>query len=824
VKHCIKSVWERQIVPVDTDEVCDICKNMVGQARDTLMSNETQEELKEVFDGSCDLIPIKVVSKECRTLAEEFVPELVETLASEMNPDTVCTVAGLCNSARIDKLLEKQNSVVGAGCNQCEAQTSLIQQRLTTMPDFQIEMKLLELCGYLGSYSDSCMYTVSTEIQNIATYLRTVSLSPLCQDEGTCVSTVDESATDDLQCEFCSKVVKHWIDVYASNSSLEEFKEILDGICDQVDKKHAEHCKHIVDDYYMPMFEFLRTLDPHMVCSFVGLCGNQDFMEVGRSVPITTLLAPKKVVPMVPLIKAEKSVYITEKPTCVLCEFVMQKLEYYLKDGQTEEQIKEYVEHICQEMPSTVRSKCKQFVDTYEPLLIQLLVSEMDPSMICKEINLCDKKSVYQAAVSKSSTCETCQFVMDEVFSVLSDKDDQDMVVNVLESICYRLPASIDQPCEQFVDKYTSMILDMISTSLTPAEVCSGLDLCDDKEEIDVNPPTPPANLQDTGCVLCEYVISNLDKMLKDKTNEEEIKQALENVCSYMPGNIKDQCDQFVETYTDLVIQLLTGEVSPEEVCGYLGLCKQADLTALATPDWSRGPYCTLCEYAISAVDNMLQDSKTEQEIIQALDVVCYHLTAPVHKECLKMVEKYTDEIIHMLANNYTPEDVCSSISLCVNSEISSNQIGSLDDFYAEVKDEEEQDENVACIMCEFAMEVIDEHIDDASTVDQIERVVQFLCSYLPGSIADKCQDFVDQNGQKIIDSLVKGELEPKEVCTLQLNLCSGAGQSDRDVLGGGCDFGPDLWCASPFHARLCNAEKYCQMTAWNLGLAVNDL
>jgi hypothetical protein len=31
-----------QVVPVDDDEVCQICKDMVGQARDTLQSNETQ--------------------------------------------------------------------------------------------------------------------------------------------------------------------------------------------------------------------------------------------------------------------------------------------------------------------------------------------------------------------------------------------------------------------------------------------------------------------------------------------------------------------------------------------------------------------------------------------------------------------------------------------------------------------------------------------------------------------------------------------------------------------------------------------------------------
>ena len=55
----------------------------------------TQEELKEVFEGSCDLIPIKIIRNECKKMADEFVPELVETLSSEMNPDTVCTVAGM---------------------------------------------------------------------------------------------------------------------------------------------------------------------------------------------------------------------------------------------------------------------------------------------------------------------------------------------------------------------------------------------------------------------------------------------------------------------------------------------------------------------------------------------------------------------------------------------------------------------------------------------------------------------------------------------------------------------------------------------------------
>ena len=46
----------------------------------------------------------------------------------------------------------------------------------------------------------------------------------------------------------------------------------------------------------------------------------------------------------------------------------------------------------------------------------------------------------------------------------------------------------------------------------------------------------------------------------------------------------------------------------------------------------------------------------------------------------------------------------------------------------------------------------------------QIEREVQFVCSYLPGSIGDKCEELVDKYGEKLIDALVKEEMDPKKV------------------------------------------------------------
>ena len=71
-RHCIQTVWSRHTVVEDNDGICEICKEMVQEARDQLASNETQEELKEVFEGSCNLMPIKLVRLECNKVKIKY--------------------------------------------------------------------------------------------------------------------------------------------------------------------------------------------------------------------------------------------------------------------------------------------------------------------------------------------------------------------------------------------------------------------------------------------------------------------------------------------------------------------------------------------------------------------------------------------------------------------------------------------------------------------------------------------------------------------------------------------------------------------------------
>ena len=65
------------------------------------------------------------------------------------------------------------------------------------------------------------------------------------------------------------------------------------------------------------------------------------------------------------------------------------------------------------------------------------------------------------------------------------------------------------------------------------------------------------------------------------------------------------------------------------------------------------------------------------------------------------------------------------------------------------------------------------------------------MCSYLPGTIADKCEEFVDQYGQKIIDAVVNDELQPGQVCGQIIPECADKRTIAGNVNSKKCVWGP---------------------------------
>lgn len=72
-----------------------------------------------------------------------------------------------------------------------------------------------------------------------------------------------------------------------------------------------------------------------------------------------------------------------------------------------------------------------------------------------------------------------------------------------------------------------------------------------------------------------------------------------------------------------------------------------------------------MCEFVITVLDRKLEDNKTEDSIKEALEGVCQRLPSSVQKDCVRLVDAYSKEIIEMLLADLKPEEVCAALKLC---------------------------------------------------------------------------------------------------------------------------------------------------------------
>lgn len=60
---------------------------------------------------------------------------------------------------------------------------------------------------------------------------------------------------------------------------------------------------------------------------------------------------------------------------------------------------------------------------------------------------------------------------------------------------------------------------------------------------------------------------------------QEEVIQAVEKVCTYLPKSLSTECKDLIETYGQAIIELLVQQADPKTVCTVLALCNEARRT-----------------------------------------------------------------------------------------------------------------------------------------------------------------------------------------------------------------------------------------------------
>ncbi|XP_072938974.1 uncharacterized protein Sap-r [Epargyreus clarus] len=739
-KHCAQRVWPQKQFPQDNDGICKICTDMVAQARDQLESNETQEELKEVFEGSCKLIPIKLVRKECIKLSDDFVPELVETLASQMNPQAVCSVAGLCNNAKIDKLIEDYNATLALkqGCSNCRRTMTVIRKKFddTSYDDFLIG--LLQMCTKAGSLSDSCSMLVFKYYENIlAAVKKDLTPQSVCHLSSQCShmfhshslydfpdEKLDQlTASDDVPCEFCEQLVQHLRDTLIANTTEIEFHKVLVGLCKQTGGFKSE-CLQLVEQYHSTIYYFLVSeLNPAEICGFIGICTARADMPLapllpaeiaikaatpssrligtdeansyrppkthvsGKQASVQILGAEADLPPPPPLPVERMFVAVPQDPKrgqalCSFCEYFLHYLQVELSDERTEEAIRKVVENACEALPDAVTGECRQFVTQYGPAVIALLVQEIDPSTVCPALELCPKNGpVRHVAInSEKSNCPLCLFAVEQLETMLKNNRSEENIRHALDNLCTHLSAKLRTECVDFVDTYTKQLVEMLVADMDPQEICVFLKLCQDS------------------------VADPLKITRQSKTDEKP-----RNEASLKPVEVESRGD------------IETNEIPDHTVNGRPKKPTQKTV-------------CVLCEFVMREIDDQIKDKHNDDEIKKIVHGVCKRMPKSVRGECDQFVERYADLVISLLAQDLDPNEVCRELKLCDPSK------------FAAVREE-----ILDCAVCETVVMAVKKVLSNEKVDRDVVHVVEKSCALLPAKYYDRCRALMEIYGEGVI-------------------------------------------------------------------------
>ncbi|KAN0042341.1 hypothetical protein ACTFIV_004904 [Dictyostelium citrinum] len=264
--------------------------------------------------------------------------------------------------------LSSVNASNSIECEVCEYAANyadlLIKSNAT---ETEIINKVEGLCKFIPSgLQATCDSLISNYgEQLIQMIINKESPSTLCSQIGLCSSSSSsEKAVEGiLECDICKYIVTQVTKYISGNATEAQILKFLDKDCDIFGKGGSVTCQNIVNNYAPQIINLiLNNESPSEVCGLVGLCAS----------------------------KIEEPVQ--GELECGVCEVIAQQCQNYVKANKTESEIVGLLDQFCSSL-SIFESACDTIVASSAPKIINLLLQNQSPSVVCTEIGFCGNSS-----------------------------------------------------------------------------------------------------------------------------------------------------------------------------------------------------------------------------------------------------------------------------------------------------------------------------------------------------------------------------------------------------------------------------------------------
>ncbi|XP_076824287.1 uncharacterized protein LOC143470198 isoform X13 [Clavelina lepadiformis] len=620
---------------------CAVCRVAVHELDRLLQGNKTEAAVIAALDKVCNIAPVDI-RKECQIFIDKYGKDVVDLIINEVESGIICSTLMLCSSQKVGLVQLKKPVVVGASVG-CELCMTVIEELDHVLDENSTEEEIVKavekVCTILPSqYQGECDLLIEQYGDDIIHLLPSL-LDPqaVCSTLGLCTKSKAAvprkyvGATE--QCSLCQYVAKELDKLLKESSTEAEIIDAVQKVCTLIPSGLKTQCDDFIQSAGPTFIKLLSSeIKPNTLCALIKLC-------------------PQKVT----------QVSVEDSEGCELCKLVIGELDNFLDENSTEEEIVKAVEKVCTILPSQYQSECDSLIEQYGEEIVSILPGLLDPVKVCATLGLCSAKT--KVSVEDPETCELCKLVIKELDNYLDENSTEEEIVKAVEKVCTILPSQYQSECDSLIEQYGEQIVSMLPGLLDPVKVCATLGLCSAK--MAASPKSIDVSAE---CELCQYVAKELDSLLTENSTEEEIINAVGKVCSLLPGDLKSQCDDFIQSVGPTLIRLLLNEFTPDSLCAEIKLCPK---NVAVSSD-----VCDICRIAIDFLGKEISSNATEEEIQQTLDGLCDKLPKSIQSECDGIVAQYTPEIVKLVQKTLDPDYVCIHLDLCKNGNKKSPRLG----------------------------------------------------------------------------------------------------------------------------------------------------
>uniref|UniRef100_A0A671QGL8 Uncharacterized protein n=1 Tax=Sinocyclocheilus anshuiensis TaxID=1608454 RepID=A0A671QGL8_9TELE len=418
-------------------------------------------------------------------------------------------------------------------------------------------------------------------------WCQNVKTASLCGAVQHCQQNVwNKPQMKSVPCDLCKEVLMVVEQLLKDNATEGELLGYMEKACQLIpDEGLADQCKEIVDNYFPILMGIIEGEldDPGVVCSAMGLCVSQQAtlakaQLMSNEIPEVDL--NQRVNPFLlnipQLLYPQENTKETPKQTG---GDVCQDCVTFLSDTQEEAKANSSfintllarVESQCELLGPGMSDMCKEYVSQYGPLVFQQLMSMVSEfffffffffflNVLCLHFS----HFILPSSINKIGCIK---------------------IVQAVEKVCDILPSTLSAQCKDLIETYGQAIIELLVQEADPKTICSFLALCNGVTVMDKQ------RFEAGGfCDVCKMAVRYVDGILEQNATQAEIEEAVLKVCDFLPDAVRDECNQLIEQYEPLLVQLLLQTLDPDFVCMKLGACPEAVQRLLGLEQCSWGP------------------------------------------------------------------------------------------------------------------------------------------------------------------------------------------------------------------------------------------